>query len=487
MINISYFQARSLPSNKRLTKQLASDAPWPNSLTGLKQLNFEKMAEQQLFDAEVTRTGLYRQLASQKGLSLEPEDLPAGMKPEVTASLLISSTGFFVVGITISVSDPSLADWLVEQAAPAYISKTAQGNWSFEFGGTTISFKGGVRDALEILGLCIHDKLMKQKLTSSLISHGGHTTSKDTIHLEVEVGSCSKHIKFDSNLTRRKLFKKSKVNTRMISSFGYHCEVEHDFKTESDPRQSQLFVKIDQQRTQGIAHTLAAKNFKTLFATDHELWLTTGLESIRFAKQFTYLNDDNKKYNLTTSASFMEYIAYRRGILGILQYTTQQFISERKTVSSGQLDYWNWLLGSTADDFSIGRNVDVLLACKREAEHNGVDHFDLQHLEQQTRSSIDSFTSRVDIKQANSAIFLGILFGLLSSITLFELLDQSYKVSSFISIPVVAVGLVVLIVAILYTSRRLRLSGIKPLLSSRRLFPLLDDRFRSLRRSLRSK
>ena len=467
MINISYFQIRSLPNDKKLTKDLVSNEEYPESLECLIKLNFDKMAEQQLFDQEVTRTGLYRQLASCKGLSLEPEDTPDGMKPEVTATLLVSSSGFCVVGITISASDDSLADWLAQQAAPAYIPETAKGNWSFEFGGTTISFKGGVRDALAILGLCIHDKLMGKNCTKSLIRYAACPASKDAIDLNIDAGDCDRPIKFSAKSTQEELLEQRELKTSQVVTFGYHCEAKHDFAVDGDPSQSLLLATIKQQRDEGTANVLAAEKFKPLFATDRELWLTTGLESIRFVEQFAYLNDKNKKYNFTTSASFIQYVAYRRGVLGILQRNAQQAASERKTITSAQLEYWNWLLGSATDDFSLGRNVDVLLACKQAAEQHGVDHFDLQHFEQQTRRSVESFTGRVDAKRANSAAFLSILFGVLASITLFELLEQRYAVSHFISIPVVAGILVIFIAVIFYSSRRLKPPRTKKLLGRR--------------------
>ena len=469
MINISYFQARSLPTSKKLTKQLASREPWPDGLQVLKQLNFEELAEKQvIFDREVMRTGLYRQVASCQGLTLQPDGVSASVLPEVTATLLISSTGFYVVGLTISASDDSLLGWLAEQAAPAYIETIAQGLWSFEFGnadGAKIKFSGGVYAALEILGLCIHATLMERQVAKALASYSHGYTDDESLCLDID--GCQPAVKFTPKLVWKELLKKRELKTNQIVTFGYHCEAEHDFDADGDPSQSQLLANVKQQRAAGTADVLAAEDFNPLLATDRELWLTTGLESIRFVKQFAYLDPGNEQYNFTTAASFIQYVAYRRGVLGILQRNAQQIASERKTVTSAQLEYWNWLLGSATDDFALGRNVDVLLACKQTTERHSVDHFDLQHFEQQTRRSVENFTSRVDVKRANSATFLSILFGVLASITLFELLEQRYAVSHFISIPIVAGILVIFIAAIFYSSRRLRPPRTKYLLGRR--------------------
>lgn len=465
---VSYFQTRTLPRSRKLLKDLATKKSLPQSLKALEYFKFTEIEEENLFDADTQSTRLFRRFISTKDIFLEQDCI----KPKILLSLLIASTGYYVIGVTIIAtrhdmtssdtcpdSNNSFLSWLSTITAPGYYRDTLKGKWKWYFGdsiqkesGETrefIEFECGVYDAIEIIGLGIHETLMNRDFRNSLVKYSDKSSNNYGIKINCE--NNSQRINLPVKDIREKLFKKRELITNYVATFGYHCDISCTSKSSIYTR-DKILKQIVDKRLERIDNTLQTKDFKELIKNDDQLWLTNGLESLRFTSH-SLATDELKGLNI--SANFAEYIAYRRGVLAVIERDTQRIISEKKPAFGNQLKYWNWLLSSITDDFALGRNVDILMTSKSFIK-DGIDHFDLINFEQHTRQNVASFSERLNIKRANSANILSILFGILASITLSDLLDEHIPLS-FIFVVIISFGLLILIIApILYNSRYLK-------------------------------
>lgn len=437
-MTISYFQTRSLPLNKSLQADLAERDPLPTSLSKLKILGFESVDLGNLYDEAERDTAHFRRFESRTALSMKSSDcqncLPIHKNALVT--LLISSTGYYVIGITVR-SDLALDslenEYFTNLIAPAYSDSTLRGDWIFEFPGMSESIAVddcNVRILFEIIGFAIHEILMGRKIGIT----SGKWFKKMLERIPLSIADAIEH--------RLSLLHKKELSTNNVVTWGYHTNIIFPSSDRSsynhflDQFENGIFSKNFDQ----------TKKFAILTAGENEKWMTARLESINVVISTADIKIDNH-LNLAYSSKFIEYLAYRRGVLAIIQRDTQRAMSERQDILSKQVSHWIWLLSSVTDDFVLGGNIDMLLMCNSGAR-GGIDHFDLILIEKQTRRNVESLAQQLNAKQGRYAMYLSVLFGVVALVSLIELFERLLPFS-FIIITISLLFLVAILSGIL--------------------------------------
>lgn len=437
-MTISYFQTRSLPLNKSLRADLAERDPLPTSLSKLKLLGFESIELGNLYDEVESDTAHFRRFESRTILSTKSDDcqncLPIHKNALLT--LLVSSTGYYVIGITVR-SDLAL-DSLEEKyfanlVAPAYSGSTLRGDWIFEFPGINENIvvdNCNVRILFEIIGFAIHEVLMGRRLD---------ITSGKWFKQILETKSLSIP---DAVEHRLSLLHKKELSTNNVVTWGYHANI---IFPNSDRSSYNYFLG---QFENGIfsKNFDQTKKFEVLVSDENEKWMTARLESINVVISTADIKIGDH-LNLAHSSKFIEYLAYRRGVLAIIQRDTQRAMSERQDILSKQVSHWIWLLSSVTDDFVLGGNIDMLLLCNSGAKGE-IEHFDLILIEKQTRRNVESLAQQLNAKQGRYAMYLSVLFGVVALVSLIELFERLLPFS-FIIITVSLLFLVAILSGIL--------------------------------------
>lgn len=418
-MTISYFQTRSLPLRKKLRADLAGRSPLPESLTKLKILGFENIELGNLYDEVESDTAHFRRFESRTMLSMK-SDNPKDRLPiynNALVTLLVSSTGYYVIGITVR-SDVALnslgKDYFANLIEPAYSNSTLLEDWTFEFPDMSDKINAdncNVRILFEIIGFAVHEVLMGRESSITCGEWFGKIFQEESPSIVTAVKR------------RQILFDNKELSTNNVVTWGYHADITVFGSDKSS------YDHIINQLEDGthFENYDKSKKFAILKADENEKWITDRLESIKVVASNINIETDDD-LNLANSSKFIEYLAYRRGVLAIIQRDTQRAMSERQDILSNQVSHWIWLLSSVTDDFVLGGNIDMLALCYNKAKGN-IDHFDLMSLEKQTRHNVESLAQQLNAKQGRYAMYLSVLFGVVALVSLIELFERLLPVS----------------------------------------------------------
>jgi hypothetical protein len=120
----------------------------------------------------------------------------------------------------------------------------------------------------------------------------------------------------------------------------------------------------------------------------------------------------------------LEYLTLQRAALRAVQRATQLTITERRTISRGQLQQWQRLVAALTDEYVLHDQVAAIFRPLRKQMKENPLLRDPDSLEAQVRQNLATFQDVIEAASHRVAIILSGLFGVVAAITLAPLAHE---------------------------------------------------------------
>lgn len=170
------------------------------------------------------------------------------------------------------------------------------------------------------------------------------------------------------------------------------------------------------QLVQAIAEPHAGHSLRTVFAREvtSTRWYLTENQAFTLVSPAAF--DDVLDVLDSDRTQLLEFIGLRRAALRSVQRDTQQILSEARGVTRRRVEEWRMLLATTTDDYVLHDRVARLLEPVRVHMATAPSVRDPAILENQVRSNIMSFQSRLDFAGQRVGTLIGALFGVIAAV-----------------------------------------------------------------------
>ncbi len=126
----------------------------------------------------------------------------------------------------------------------------------------------------------------------------------------------------------------------------------------------------------------------------------------------------------TLRTQTLEYLTLQRAALRAVQRATQLTITERRTISRGQLQQWQRLVAALTDEYVLHDQVASILRPLRKHMKENPHLRNPDGLEAQVRQNLATFHDVIEAASHRVAIILSGLFGIVAAITLAPLAHE---------------------------------------------------------------
>lgn len=414
LIRTTYFQARALPlrPQSRLigrirptTRRSSSTVEWVAE--ELPSLGFEEAPLGDFFDVAAQDAGMFRRFeGAPDRVRLRFQDQHETVhQPRV--GLLLSETGHYVLEVGLehrlsTVSNPTgreasltIFSDLSAQSQEQSEDNPQRGSWRLEAplgqaGGPEADLlvcSASVRRAFDLVGFALHEALLGRD-TYNPLEQWSRTWS-------------------DSETRSRNMHEACEVATPYVATWGYHAEVQCSDSQEDRPISHDEIVE-----TMLSARGIAQEDVAAPVISDEVRWLIGDFESIRITTERT--NMGNISPDALNALGLIEYLAYRRGVVTLVQRDMLRCSINVAEIKREQVADWDWSLATTTDDYVLaGWNVGLLRRV-RAASRNQLGIWDLGHREEQARQHLGSFKEQFQAEQGRLSTALSLIFGIIA-------------------------------------------------------------------------
>ena len=405
LIHTTYFQTRPLPVRPR-SQGVARSGPSPRRRRStvawiadeLPKLGFKETPLDDFYDVATKDTGMFRRFEStSEGLRLWFQDRHETVHtPHV--SLLVSETGHYVLGITLEHRfdtsatagsdrpDRGLFRELAILSMEQYEDTPQQGSWHLELPSrrrqnhdeAPLVCPASIRRAFDLLGFALHEALLGRTDTARMPERWSQSWA-------------------DAEKRSHEMHQAGEVASPYLATWGYHTEVR-----DADP-------------SAGIAETMLAArgitedDVATPISTDAVRWLIGDFESIHLTAP--HPGTDNAAIDHFNSRGLVEYLAFRRGVVTLIQRDILRCSINAAAIKREQVADWGWNLATTTDDYVLaGWNVGLLRRV-RAASRSQLGIWDLGHREELVYQHLDGHRQQFQAEQGKLSTTLTLIFG----------------------------------------------------------------------------